>query len=90
MFLALHVVTAPLRSPADTRPRACSKVLEKFRIGTLEDAAPTVSYEQQGVKDSFYEELKGDVNKYFRDNKVRAAALGGPLLHCVCAVHPQS
>ena len=67
---------------ADAWRRACSKVLDKFRIGALEDAAPTVSYEQQGSTDRFYEELKSDVNQYFRDNKVRA---GGASFAVTCA-----
>ena len=45
-------------------------VLEKFRIGDVEDVASLIRYERQGEDDTLYRELKDAVNEYFRESKV--------------------
>lgn len=50
-------------------------VLEKYRIGDVEDVALLVRYERQGDDDTLYTELKDAVNEYFRENKVGMSEL---------------
>jgi hypothetical protein len=51
--------------------QCCRKILDKYEITALDSSVVTTSYERQGDDDEFYAELKQEVNRYFRDNKVR-------------------
>lgn len=49
---------------------SCRAVLGKYQIGELQQTETLTHYEQQGAEDTFYTELKKDVNAYFVENKV--------------------
>lgn len=45
-------------------------MLEKYRVGEVENLGALTKYELQGDQDTLYEELKHAVREYFHDNKV--------------------
>lgn len=57
-----------------TCPHQSRAVLEKYRIGEVENVATLTRYAQQGDEDKLYEELKNAVSEYFHENKVPLGA----------------